>query len=77
MPWACVISDLNGKEILERFKKKNCKKQIKKSLELKMKSNEELINYILNAKATIILLTGIDKNECEIGEYFPKSKALC
>ena len=48
---------LTVKKFLERFKKKNCKKQIKKSLELKMKSNEELINYILNAKATIILLT--------------------
>ena len=48
---------LTVKKFLERFKKNNCKKQIKKSLELKMKSNEELINHILNAKATIILLT--------------------
>ena len=42
---------------MEHYKKKNWKKQIKKSLELKMKSNEDMINYILNGKATIILLT--------------------
>ena len=29
-----VISDLNGEKLLERFMKKNCKNQIKKSLEL-------------------------------------------
>ena len=30
-----VISDFNGKKLLERFTKKNCKKQIKKSLRRK------------------------------------------
>ena len=39
VPWTNVISDLKGEELfylkLERFAKKNCKKQIKKSLELK------------------------------------------
>ena len=35
VPWAYVISDLKDKELLGRFTKKNCKKQIKKSLELK------------------------------------------
>ena len=48
---------LTVKKFLEHYKKKNWKKQIKKSLELKMKSNEDMINYILNGKATIILLT--------------------
>ena len=48
---------LTVKKLLEYYKKKNWKKQIKKSLELKMKSNEDMINYILNGKATIILLT--------------------
>ena len=42
--------------ILERFTKKNCKKQIKKSLELKKQQREKVINYILNGKATIICL---------------------
>ena len=32
VPWASVISDLNGKKILELFMKKNRKKQIKKNL---------------------------------------------
>ena len=31
MPWTYVVSDLKGKEILGKFYKKNCKKQIKKS----------------------------------------------
>ena len=34
VPWTYVFSDLNGEEILERFAKKDCRKQIKKSLEL-------------------------------------------
>ena len=33
--WTCVISDLNVEKIVEMFYKKNCKKQIKKSLKLK------------------------------------------
>ena len=48
---------LTVKKFLEHYKKKNWKKQIKKSLELKMKSNEDMIDYILNGKATIVLLT--------------------
>ena len=35
IPWPYVISDLSGEEIFEHFKKKSCKKQIKKCLELK------------------------------------------
>ena len=35
VPWTCVIIDLKGEEIVGTFMKKNCKKQIKKSLELK------------------------------------------
>ena len=36
VPWTYFINDLNGEEIVgTRFEKKNCKKQIKKSLELK------------------------------------------
>ena len=36
VPWTYVISDFNDEEIVGTFyKKKNCKKQIKKTLELK------------------------------------------
>ena len=35
VPLTYVISDLKGKKLLEWFTKKNCTKQIKKSLELK------------------------------------------
>ena len=35
VPLTYVISDLKGKKLLELFTKKNCTKQIKKSLELK------------------------------------------
>ena len=46
--WTYVIIDLI-------FKKNNCKNQIKKSLELKKLSREEMINYMLNRKNTTIL----------------------
>ena len=29
VPWAYVTEDLNGKAFLERFMKKNCRKQIR------------------------------------------------
>ena len=35
VPWTYVISDLDGEEILTVFMKKNCKRLIKKNLELK------------------------------------------
>ena len=35
MPWTCVISDLNGEEIVRMFYKKELQKQIKQSLEFK------------------------------------------
>ena len=35
VPWTYVIRDLKGKEIVGTFMKKNCIKQIDKSLELK------------------------------------------
>ena len=36
MPWTNFISDLNEKEIVETFYKKELEKKIKKSLELKI-----------------------------------------
>ena len=35
VPWTYIISDLKGEKIVGIFYKKNCKKQIKKRLELK------------------------------------------
>ena len=35
VPWTYVINDLNGEEIIGTFYEKNCKRQIKKNLELK------------------------------------------
>ena len=56
VPCTYAINDLNGEELLELFKKKNCKKQIKKSLELKKDSREKGIRCMLNGKDTIIRL---------------------
>ena len=47
---------LMGKKLLKRFTKKHCKKQIKKNLELKKKSRENVKNYMLNGKDPIIRL---------------------
>ena len=56
--WAYVISDIKSKDIVWAFfKKVKCKKQIKKSLELKKYSKEKAINYMSNGKTRIILLT--------------------
>ena len=51
-----VINDLNGKEIVGIFFKKNSKKKIRKSLELKNLSKEKVINCTLNGNNTIIRL---------------------
>ena len=48
---------LMAKKLLERLMKKNCKKRIKKSSELKKQSRENAINYMSNGKSMIILLT--------------------
>ena len=48
---------LKAKILLERFTKKNCKKQMKKGLELKKQLKEKAINFTLNGKDMIILLT--------------------
>ena len=55
-----VILKVN--ESLERFTKKNRKKQVKKSLGLKKQSRQKVINYMLNGKAmTILLIVGLIK----------------
>ena len=35
VPWTYVNNDLNGEEIIGTFMKKNCKRLMKKNLELK------------------------------------------
>ena len=45
------------KKLLERFTKKNCKKQIKKHLGQKKQLKEKAISYMSNGEATILLLT--------------------
>ena len=44
------------KKLLKRFTKKNCKRQIKQSLQLKKQSKEKVINSMPNEKAVIIYL---------------------
>ena len=45
------------KTLLQIFTKKNFKKQVKKSQALKKQYREKAINYMLNWKAAIVLLT--------------------
>ena len=50
------------KKFLEHFTKKNCKKQIKNSLELKTKSREKMIKYMVSGKVMIIhVIVGLIK----------------
>ena len=63
MSWIYVTNDLDGEEIVGAFIKKNCKKQIKQKLVLKKSQREKAINYMLNGRTLIILLTvGLTKN---------------
>ena len=50
VPWAYVVSDLNGEEITENFTKNNCKKLVKKNLEQKKYLKEKMINCMSNGK---------------------------
>ena len=56
---------LTEEKLVESFRKKNCKKQIKKSLELEKQLKEKMINHTLNGKATIILLTVVNDVMCK------------
>ena len=61
--------------LLEHFTKKNHKKQIKKSLELKKQSRENVINYTSNRKATItLLIVGLIKkiSSYKMSYFFPE-----
>ena len=52
-----LLGILTVKKLFERFAKSNCKKQFKKSLELKRKSKGKVIKYILKEKVLKICLT--------------------
>ena len=54
MPWTYVNSDLNGEEIVGTFYEKELQKNKSKRVK-SLKSN--IVKYMLNGKATIILLT--------------------
>ena len=56
MSWTYVICDLNREEIVGTFYEKEMLNQIKKKLNLKKWSREEMISYMLNGKAAITLL---------------------
>ena len=51
-----LLMVLTSKKLLNLFTKKNCKKPIKKCLELKKQLSEKVINYFLNGKDVIIRL---------------------
>ena len=53
-----LLVNITVKKLLECFTKKNCKRQIKRSLELKKQSKEKRINYTVNGKAVIVCLIG-------------------
>ena len=60
VPLTYVISDLICKEIFERFCKKELQKTNQKVFRVETeerKSREKMINYILNGKVMIVLLT--------------------
>ena len=48
---------LTVKKFSERFMKNNCKKANQKEFRVQKLAKEYAINYVLNGKATIILLT--------------------
>ena len=56
VPWTYVVMTLMVDNLLERFMKKNCKKQIKKNLEQKNYLRKKGINNVLNGKDVIIHL---------------------
>ena len=62
VPWTYFINDLNGKEVVGTFYKKELQKTNQKELELKKQSRTKVINYMLNGKDTIIrLIVGLIK----------------
>ena len=57
MPWTYVISDLDREELVRTFYEKELKKTNQKEFRVEKVINRKVINYMLNGKATIVLLT--------------------
>ena len=76
--WTSVISDLKGRETVGTFYKKELQKTNQTEFRVEKWWKEKAINYMLNGKATIILLTVglIKKDIVQMSEYFPKPKSL-
>ena len=55
VPWSYVISDLKGEEIVGTFYEKELPKTNQK--EFRVEKVIKAINYMLNGKATVFLLT--------------------
>ena len=55
--WTSVISDLKGRETVGTFYKKELQKTNQTEFRVEKWWKEKAINYMLNGKATIILLT--------------------
>ena len=69
MPWAHVIDDLNGEEIVGTFYKKELQKKIKKSLELKKKSRKKINKlYVKWKRYNNLFNSWKDKKEHSINE---------
>ena len=52
VPWIYLISDLNGEQLWEVFMKKNCKRLIKKNLELKKNTENKRKQIICQTERT-------------------------
>ena len=57
VPWIYAISDLKGEEIVGNFYKKDLHKTNQKEFRVEKVIKKKVISYMLNGKATIVLLT--------------------
>ena len=57
MQWTYVISDLNGEEIVGMFYEKELQKTNQKEFTVEKVIKRKAVNYMLNGKGTIVLLT--------------------
>ena len=57
VPWIYAISDLKREEIVGNFYKKDWHKTNQKEFRVEKVIKKKVISYMLNGKATIVLLT--------------------
>ena len=57
VPWIYAISDLKGEEIVGNFYKKDLHNTNQKEFRVEKVIKKKVISYMLNGKATIVLLT--------------------